>query len=862
MAKAKAERPSFTFSKGLNTDAPLVVFPPDFSTDEVNFELMLDGTRRKRRGLEAEGGNSELPIPITEGFVVRTFKWRSVNTNPDLNFHVWQIGYTLVFADDVPNPTSSLRSFTLDLRGLGVVGHQTDTDIGTNLVDMAFGRGHAVVVSKYIEPTLLVYDQDNDVVQASPIDIRERDFQGIEDGVNNVTHPSTASDEYIYNLVNQGWVYGDIQTFQSQLQYYPSKNMVPWLGFRRLIAEGYAPEDGTKEFSPDKLIAELFQDAPAPKGHFIQNPFNTTVNVEVESETIKNYGIPYVNNPPGDPNNKPDPAYGFNLPDHDGVSVATNLLTIKFQNPHFLSVGETFQLHTETNGRIGSFTGDGNRFWSIGLPNETNPVWQTQTVETVIDDFTVQFYHNLKDDGPGYQAGWVGASWPTLYAYVGGAVLNIDGRIIDERPTCTAFYAGRVWYAGVPNAVLGSALFFSQIVEVDAQYGKCYQIADPTDENISDLLATDGGVLRIPEMGRVLKLLPYSDFLIVYASNGIWQIGPGSGGYFAANSYSVRKLSDVGCESAASVVLAESVPAHWGRSGIFAIAQDTNTGYLVVQSLTRDKIDNFYKAISEEDRRNATGDFDEINKRIMWVYHETDADDEEVYKALVLDIKFGAFTPWEFGVQVHDIFTTTDTLSSDVSTLRFIATTDFGTTQVAKATSTTFRDFGTDPYTAYLVTGYDTAQAPTRFKYAPVITSFMKRAGPAPEEPSFFLTSRPYPIEIIEALNTSAVLTDAQELGLIAEAVNSNLGFEFATLDPALITYTLWPAEAVDTTVALLSGALSASFVTQTYTIPAEAVDTNITIQAGSLIVKLITYLNYPPEAINTNLSIQSGSLT
>jgi hypothetical protein len=416
--------------------------------------------------------------------------------------------------------------------------------------------------------------------------------------------------------------------------------MIPWLGFRREIIDGFNPDDGTKVFSPDKLVAELFQDAPAPKGHFIQNPFDTTVNVEVDTETIKNYvGGAWA--PGTDDGFLPDSPNSLNLPSPSNPTTQS-LVTATFQYPHFLTPGEAFDMYTQNLGKIGSLTGDRNRWWGIG--GEANGHDPTHVVESVIDERTVTFYLELTNDHAGWRNTWPWSYWPNVYSFAGGTVLNIEGRIIDERPTATAFFAGRAWYAGVPNQTLGSALFFSQVVEVDTQYGKCFQVADPTDENISDLIATDGGVLRIPEMGRVLRLLPYSDFLLVFASNGVWQIGPGSGGYFVANSYSVRKLTDVGCESARSVVLAEQVPSYWGRSGIFAIVQDSNSGYLVVQSLTRDKIDNFYKAISEEDRREASGDWDDINKRVVWTYHEENEDLEVEYKALCFDVKFGACT--------------------------------------------------------------------------------------------------------------------------------------------------------------------------------------------------------------------------
>lgn len=650
-----------------------------------------------------------------EDAVVRTFKWRAVGGDPDVNFHCVQIGSTVFFMDDVELPSTSIRNFQLDLSTISVDGFGDVA--GENLIDMAFGRGQALIVGKYLEPHFIDYDVDTDSIITTPIDIRERDFQGVEDGFDNQTKPGTLSDAYQYNLVNQGWVYGDILTFHTEQGSYPSKNMIPWFGYRRRTVTNFDPNDGTKEFSSDKLVAELFQDAPSPRGHFVRNPFDTNATLVVETETIKNYvslikpsGHGHFDQlaPPGIPSQENGPNY-MSVP-------GTTLLTFKFDSPHFLGVGDVVNFFTETQGKIGSTTGDGNRLWSIT---------GNHTVEAVVDDNSISFYNTIVNDAAGWTTSWPFSYWPIMYAFVGGDTLSIEGTVIDERPTAVAFFAGRAVYAGVPHPSLGSAIFFSPVVEVDAQYGKCYQVADPTSDKISDLVDTDGLVLRIPELGRVYRLTPYGASLIVYASNGIWQVGPGAAGYFTATSYSVRKLSDVQVVNATSVMQAEGVPCFWASSGIFAIVEDSNTGFLVVRSLTQSKIDTLYAELGETARKTATGDFDQVNKRAVWVYIE---DDE--YFALVYDLRFEAFTKLAFTVPVADIFTVTELNDAD-STLRYICFTS-NSYYVGSATSRTFQDFGEDTE-AFLVTGFDTADSPARRKHAPVVSVFSKRTEIATE---------------------------------------------------------------------------------------------------------------------------------
>lgn len=53
----------FLFNKGINTESPLVGWPEGFTIDEQNFDLFIDGSRRRRPGLVAEP-EEEVP-PIT-----------------------------------------------------------------------------------------------------------------------------------------------------------------------------------------------------------------------------------------------------------------------------------------------------------------------------------------------------------------------------------------------------------------------------------------------------------------------------------------------------------------------------------------------------------------------------------------------------------------------------------------------------------------------------------------------------------------------------------------------------------------------------------------------------------------------------
>lgn len=125
---------------------------------------------------------------------------------------------------------------------------------------------------------------------------------------------------------------------------------------------------------------------------------------------------------------------------------------------------------------------------------------------------------------------------------------GIEPEVIKERPNSVAFYSGRCWYG------CNSSVYYSQLLTDKSKAGLCYQEADPTSEDISDLVATDGGVIPIPEASKIVGIIPSSSGLLVFALNGIWFIG-GTDGGFKANDFSVTKVGPVGTPNARALWL-------------------------------------------------------------------------------------------------------------------------------------------------------------------------------------------------------------------------------------------------------------------------------------------------------------------
>jgi hypothetical protein len=218
------------------------------------------------------------------------------------------------------------------------------------------------------------------------------------------------------------------------------------------------------------------------------------------------------------------------------------------------------------------------------------------------------------------------------------------------------FFSGRVWWGGVGTSKLLNRVYFTQTLESDEQIGKCYQEADPTAEHISDVVATDGGTIDILEMGNLLKMFNLGKSLVLFADNGVWQIGPGEDAFFNATSFEVRKISNLSVLSADAVVGVEGRPVFWAREGIYLLTEDKISGFLTAQSLTRESIQGLYNDISIEDRARATATYDFVERKVYWGYKDDDSDTTNVYKknkALVYDVDDGAFFTQDYG-RVND----------------------------------------------------------------------------------------------------------------------------------------------------------------------------------------------------------------
>jgi len=186
------------FVRGLITEATALTFPENASYDELNMELLRNGSRRRRRGIKREAGTQPLPtygsIGLSIDDVARAevtmYKWESVGGDPDLNLVVLQFGRYLAFFDASVSPMSAgMRSEIIDLNT-----YSASSDIpGVAKCQFTAGKGMLFVASPEIQPLYIKYEARTATLTPLSINLLIRDFEGLDDGLGVDERPATLS---------------------------------------------------------------------------------------------------------------------------------------------------------------------------------------------------------------------------------------------------------------------------------------------------------------------------------------------------------------------------------------------------------------------------------------------------------------------------------------------------------------------------------------------------------------------------------------------------------------------------------------------------------------------------------------------
>ena len=715
MAQIQSTKNHFVFNKGLNTESNEIGFPDAFSSDERNYELRVDGSRKRRRGLQLEeGGAAKTTVsPVSATQKHSSYKWRSVGGDSNKHFIVHQVGNILYFTDDSDTISNSYNTSYCDLADFLIDPVTYDAeDVANEFCDFSSGRGYLFITNKYTHPLYMAYDADTDVFSCHIVHLSIRDFDGIEDGTAPSFEPTglTMEDDHRYNLLNAGWKEADITAFKGTTGKWPATNAIWYMGYERTSdttvgAGAVNPDTGVRSWNSTKMDAEVFGNAPAPKGSLFLNPLDTTY---ASSSAEAGNGISTWAYITGDPN-------------------AGGTVKITTEAAHGFTDGDTVTLY----GTVGKYT----TYWADVLVDFTalQGSFVISDAAAVATEFTITVppvWYFVAWGDQYYQLGTLGG---------GEAVAKSDGEAYSTGPTHVEYHQGHVFYTGFNSVEYSDTIVFSQTATKSHKFGHCHQEQDPTDENFNALHPNDGGHIVIPKLGRVTGTLSRRNVLLVFSDNGVWEIGGGQRGAFTADGYSLRKLTEAECSSPQSPLSFDTGTIFTGHKGIYLITPNQYTGVLEAENISESLVQTLWNSIPEENQDVVKTVYDDALRRVYFLYSNGTcgagaAANVNGYRfALVLDLRVSAWYKYEFNMSnnacILDAYSVTGSDSSDTGKkVKFEAKT--GTSEISSCDfdHDDFVDFdGEESPLPYVLTGWDNTGDMQRRKQAPIITVYSKR---------------------------------------------------------------------------------------------------------------------------------------
>lgn len=596
------------FSGGLKTEFTGLNFPENSSPDALNCEFQRIGNATRRLGIDYETNYTQTTLDRASK-AISTYKWNNAGGDGTTQVIVQQLGNTLYFYRSSSATTSSPVSAqklasTVDLSSFTASGGTADATLECQYAD---GNGYLFVYRADMDPIYCTYSAGT--ITGTIITVNIRDFAGIvETGVADTFRPITLNNTHNYNLNNQGWGAAATWTATSTTNNTCGTGSRTWT-----IASGLTITNGQ--------IVNIGGTTSAGGGG--GGGGGSTL---IETGTVTSYS---------------------------GTTLVLNVTSSNFLN-NTSSTSWTFSVTslgklTTWNSATATYPSNSDRWWAF--KNTTNVFDPATTVSNV-----------TLNAGPAPKGFYILEAFRQLRSTVSG-LTGLTDVTTTVRPRTGAWFQGRVWYTGEDAAGFSESIYFSQIIEDTSQFGKCYQVNDPTSQDLFDLLPSDGGIIRIQGCGAIYKLFPLHNGMLVFAANGIWYITGSQGIGFAANDFTVSKLSSIQSISSTSFVDVQGYPMWWNAEGIYTVnmGQDSPSygagrgsgsgGGLQVIPMTFASIQTFYDTIPISSKRYARGDFDSLDWCVKWAYKSSEASSTTNRYQFDYILKFNtatqSFSPWQ-----------------------------------------------------------------------------------------------------------------------------------------------------------------------------------------------------------------------
>lgn len=590
------------FTAGLKTEFTGLNFPENAATDcdNVIFDMPGDVTRRLGFDYEAE---YELQTLDRTGKAISSYVWTNVGGNGQTKLLVKQVGSILYFYDisqvtASDSLSSKILETTIDLELFLVNESLFDVeDIECTYSD---GNGYLFVYHPYCETFYCVYVPDTGTIASTGIVLKTRDFKGVAElGVPADLRPSTLTDNHKYNLLNRGWTAGGVWTTNSTVSSPTFNYLFPVAGtYVFTVASGLTvtasqPVSIYRSYALADRSGNWWQHYNLAGSGIVSSYSGTSMTIIIST------------------------VYNADITGADGF--------------HFYN----FTITPLSTGYIDTWK------TAIGIyPSNSDVWWRYKNASNNFDPATTiaQVTANV---GAAPSGRYILNEFTQTRALQTGisSILDVTTKL---RPRVGTWFAGRVWYAGVDDAYVFASesssssssfydwsenIYFSRIVESTDDFGLCHQINDPTSETLFSLLPDDGGVISIQGCGRIFKLFPIQNGMLVFCANGVWFITGSQGIGFTANDYTVTKISSVQSISSTSFVDVLGLPYFWNEDGIYTVTPAQQGLGLSVTPLTVGTIQSFYDDIPIASKQFARGSYDPINYILTFIYRNTPEED-------------------------------------------------------------------------------------------------------------------------------------------------------------------------------------------------------------------------------------------
>lgn len=699
--------PTSPFLGGLNTELPGVVDSTEFTKDELNMMIRADNTRSRRPGVDYEElyrfNNEVIPVDINN-LAFNSIEWTDVNspdesqTYTQIPYIVVQIGGKIIFYRNHGQPYSGDQAeFSLDLASYRI--DATDNlSYQTERCKFTVAYGCLFITSKAIRPIRLKSAQEEavtpTVITYPYCDVAVSAFQGKHARMQRPNDNREAWYEFYYDsLLLHRFVLDPGQTFPNSYTMAQNFNSLSSTARRGIVAVPFETEanhwtnrnEGWPSWSPYDYITFRGTDSSV-------RGIKITIKVfgwAVKSGKFRTHENSYSAFMAGGSSNYTQ-STGLTLAIRDTFVGANDFLNID-ENPQKMSYAHLYNLLNQgwttkliATFFVGSTTDDATRFFPGNnlaqqyLKDEKTEAFKPEAlINTTFGNtpaarghFKLNFFNQDRNavGSLSNSMSQLASDMTEAYSKKGISktvtvqdILDTNFPIDPEDPAKQVpvikprrdyvsdimYFAGRIFY------LCGDVLLYSQMISEDiSRADQCYSDADPTSEELSDVIETDGGLISLPDIGDGIKLAAVGSYLCVFGTRGNVYISGTANNIFTATAYSQGSLLAVPTQAPDSFVSTEFGVFYWGTTGISVLG--LSEGGVAAQDLSTQKILTWFGRLTNTQHKYCKGVYSSSKKKIYWFYPSNEDKPRRLDLCLVYDIQRGSFAPQKIATQELD----------------------------------------------------------------------------------------------------------------------------------------------------------------------------------------------------------------